>query len=231
MLPLIAGGGATVASMFLNSMAGRKADKAREGVMSAERARQAALDAEADALNKGSRERYVGFEGQQDARAASLSDMYRQPAGTNAGMPPMGSDLVAREVEGRLDSAKAFGDQQAGALGNLRSFGDLLGGISRSQARDASLVGQIGGFKRGSASITPYELEEAGHAGDKLKFWADVSAGAGKIGIMNGLSGGVAAGAAGAGAPMAVGPRVAPSIVGSFAPPSNLTTFNPYALY
>ncbi|AAL44650.1 hypothetical protein EN41_19925 [Agrobacterium tumefaciens] len=59
------------------------------------------------------------------------------------------------------------------ALGRLRAFGDVLGENSRLQARDASQIGQIGGFKRGSSNVMAYELDAANQKGNGLKLFGD----------------------------------------------------------
>lgn len=200
MLPLIIGAGATIGSSLLNNAANNKVNKARTGVLTAERGRQAAYDAEADAVNKGARERYVDFSGQQDQRAQALGDMFK-PAATPVApgvMPEATSSITQNALGDSMAKAKAFGDQQGAALGNLRAFGDVMGGINRLQGRDAGTIGQIGNFKRGSADVSSLELEDATHAGDKLKFFGDVLAGVGKIALLSGLGGAVAPAAAGA---------------------------------
>jgi hypothetical protein len=72
----------------------------------------------------------------------------------------------------------------------LRAFGDILGDTSRLQARDASQVGTIGSFKRGSSAVLPLELDEANHAGDGMKVFGDLLGGFGGIATSAGLSGG-----------------------------------------
>lgn len=236
MLPLIIGAGATIGSSLLNNAANSKVNKARNNVLGAERARQAELDAEAAGVNKGARERYVDFSGQQDARAQTLGDMFRPAASPAAPgvMPETTSKLIGDAVTARMGEAKAFGDQQGQALGNLRAFGDVMGTINRAQGRDAGTIGQIGNFKRGSADVSTLELEDAGHAGDKLKFFGDILAGVGKIGLMAGLGGLAPAAAAGGAAAtgagaVANGASSVASAFGSAAPFSTSTLFaNPW---
>lgn len=216
-LPLVlAGGGATVASSFLNHLGNKKADKARGASIAAETERQRALDAEADAINKGARDRYVGFGDNMAERAGTLGDMFKASSVMSApgAMPATGSKLVSDVLADRMAVTKAFGDQQSEVLGNLRSFGDLLGEVNRNQARDGGYLGQIGGFKRGSAGVNALELDAASHAGDKYKFWGDVLAGAGKVALMAGLGGGAAPAAAGGAA--AAGASAAPAAAISY---------------
>jgi hypothetical protein len=79
-----------------------------------------------------------------------------------------------------MDKATAFGDQQAHALGDLRSFGDMLGTADRAQAMDALAVGQIGNNEKGYATnVLPYQLTSAGHSGDNMQTLGDVLALAG----------------------------------------------------
>jgi hypothetical protein len=189
------GGGSTLASMFLNSSAQSSVDKARANVINGERARQAAFDAETGKLNDQSLGRYVNFDTQMSDRAKQLSDLYKAPVitpntqYTAAPLPPVSSDLVAREVNTKNNIADAYVNHQADALGNLRSFGDLFGTISRGQARDAQLIGQIGGFKKGSSAVEQLELDNANRAGNEQKMWADLSGGIGKVGLTAALAG------------------------------------------
>lgn len=210
--PLLIGAGVagSLGSSFLNSRANSRANAARNAAISAERERQAALDAEADNINTGARERYVGFGDKMDERAASLGDMFKGASApvTEGVMPGPQSKLVSDVLAERMAVAKAYGDQQSEALGSLRSFSDLLGDVNRQQARDGGYIDQIGGFKRGSAQVNALELNAAAQAGDKYKFWGDVLGGASKVALMAGL-GGFGAPAAAAGGSAAAGANIA----------------------
>jgi hypothetical protein len=67
-----------------------------------------------------------------------------------AALPKAGSDLVQREIDNKAGLASAYGADQADKLAQLRSFGDVIGTTGRGVAEDASKVGQIGSFKKGS---------------------------------------------------------------------------------
>lgn len=219
--PLLIGAGVagTLGSSFLNNKANSKASAARNAAMAAERERQAALDAEADRINLGARERYVGFGDNMAEHGDSLGDMFKassKPVAPNA-MPASSNPLVTAVLADRMDATRAFGDQQSEALGNLRSFGDLLGGINRSQARDGGYIDQLGGFKRGSASVNALELDAASQAGDKYKFWGDVLGGASRVALMAGLGGvGMPAAAAGGSAAAGTGAAAPIAVSGGF---------------
>jgi hypothetical protein len=189
----IAGVALTGLSTGLNYAAQAKAQNARDDAMAAERIRQSGLDKEADALNVQSQERYEGFEGKQDERSSSLADFFTsqqvpEPGAAEA-LPASSSNIAVRNEQKERGKAKEFTDRTGTALGELRSFGDLLGGIGRDQARDAGLIGQIGGFKRGSSGVLPFELDAASHAGDGLGLFADLAGGAGGLATSYGLSG------------------------------------------
>lgn len=194
----IIGAALSVGSAVMNYSAQSKVDSARSNVMAAERIRQQGLDQEATAYNERSRNRYEGFEDQQDTKSKTLGEMFKEPGvGHNGGPPleeqsiaPSDSGIVTSEVAKKSGQAKAYTDNQADKLGELRAFGDLLGGVSRDQARDAGYVGQIGGFKRGSSNIVPFELEEANNAGNSMRFLGDIMGGLGKVGVSAGLGGG-----------------------------------------
>ncbi|MGO3928143.1 hypothetical protein [Rhodopseudomonas pseudopalustris] len=196
MLPLLlagAGAGSTLLSSMFAGTAQDEVNNARLGVNSAERARQQALDMEASGINSGALNRYAGFGTLLADRATKLSDMYRSAVGggtalPGTALPASSSDVVNREIDNKQAIAQAFGLQQGDARGKLQSFGDLLGTISRSQARDAGTLGQIGGYKKGSAGVQALELDAAGHAGDSNKLLADLFGGFGKAGLNAGLS-------------------------------------------
>lgn len=191
--PLAIGAALTVASVAANQVASNQVGKARDAALGAESARQRRLDQEAAAVNNRSRDRYQDFEGQEGASAKKLADFFNsqrvtgEQAATPAELPPSSSNIVTQETDKQLAKSKAFTDRQGEALGALRAFGETLGGISREQARDAGLVGQIGGFKRGSQGVLPYELQNAMGAGDGLKTFADIGQGLGSMFMMNGL--------------------------------------------
>lgn len=195
----IAGIALTAGSTVANSMAASKVTQARNDALAAERVRQRGYDAEAAALNTQSQDRYKDFGGQQEAKAQDLGDYFagqkianqsaanEQAAG--AAMPTSASNLAVQEEAKQRAKASAFTDAQGQSLGQLRSFGDLLGGIGREQAQDASLIGQIGGFKKGSSAVTPYELEAANQKGNGLKLFGDVLNLGGSLATAAGLSG------------------------------------------
>lgn len=189
----IAGVALTGLSAGLNAAAQSQVASARDDAMAAERIRQQGLDQEADAINARSRGRYEDFQGQQTDKASKLTQMFQQPTETPpvvaAAMPASGSNVTVQEIAKKQGEAKDFTNRTAAALGNLRSFGDLLGDTSRLQGRDANLVGQIGGFKKGSSNVLGMELENANSAGSGLSLFADIAGGLGRIGTGMGLSG------------------------------------------
>jgi hypothetical protein len=195
----IAGLALTAGSTVANTIAQGQVTRARNDALAAERIRQGQLDQEAEALNAQSRDRYDDFEGQQGEKASELgqyfTDQKIENSDANAAVtqeqtaPQSGSSLTVREEQKQRDKATAFTDQQGEALGNLRAFGDLLGGISRDQARDASQIGQIGGFKRGSSNVIPLELEAANQKGSGMRLFGDVLGLGGSLALNKGLGG------------------------------------------
>jgi hypothetical protein len=188
----------TALSTGLGHAANQKVEGARNDALAAERIRQRGLDDQAAALNTQSQDRFQNVAAKQEDRSKSLADYYtNQPAEapTNSPVPVSDSNItVAAENKSRGD-AKQRTDQIGTALGELRSFGDLFGDLSRLQARDASEIGQIGGFKRGSTGVLGLELDDAQSAGNGLKLGADIAGGLGKVGLSAGLSGVGSAGA------------------------------------
>lgn len=189
----IAGVALSGASMAANSAAQGRIQSARNDALAAERIRQRGFDNEADALNLQSQDRYEDFGDKQTEKAQSLGDYFTQqqvaePAAAQS-MPATSSNIAVQEESKQRGKARDFTNQVGTALGDLRSFGDLLGDTSRLQARDASLVGQLGGFKRGSSEVVPYELEAANQKGAGLKLFGDILGGVGGLSMNAGLGG------------------------------------------
>jgi hypothetical protein len=104
-------------------------------------------------------------------------------------MPSSSSSVVNQERDKQLTQAQGYVDQQAGAMADMRSFGDLLGELSIGQARNASKIGQIGGFKQASNNIMPLELNEASKAGDGAMLLGDILGGLSGVGTSIGTGG------------------------------------------
>lgn len=231
----LAGGGSTLLSTWLNSAAQNSVNDARNKVITDERGRQAGFDTETGKLNDQSLARFYNFGDQQTTDAARLSDLFKTPVVTPntqytaAPLPPTTSALTQREVANKNGIAQAYVDHQGDTLANLRSFGDLMGNIGRGQAKDAQLVGQLGGFKKGSSHVETLELDNANRAGNTEKMWADIAAGLGKVGLTAGLSGVMAPAGAIAGATGATSVGGAPLV----AQPSNIfaTGATPFLRY
>lgn len=195
----IAGTILSVGSTVANTIAANKVDKARADAMATERIRQGKLDQENAALNETSRDRYDDFGGQQEESASKLGDYFTEneamaaqndQQAVDAMLPTSGSKITVQEAGKQSGLAKAFTDQQGQALGKLRSFGDVLGGIGREQARDAGSIGQINSFKRASSGIVPLELEAANSAGNGMKLFGDILGMGGSLMMNGGLKGG-----------------------------------------
>lgn len=175
LLPMLLTGG----SMLANSIGAGQAAKAQASQMAAERQRQQALDNESYALNNVGRDRYAGFEGQQDERKTELTDMFTQaldtaPARPAAVLPQSSSNLVVANDAQEAGAARADAEDNAQRRGALQSFGDLFGDISRLQGRDAGVQGMLGGFKRGSQGVLPLELEAAAQKGSGWMMLGDL---------------------------------------------------------
>jgi hypothetical protein len=190
---IVAGLALTAGSMVANSVAQSQIDNARNDVLHAELSRQQGFNREIADLNTQSQDRYIGFEGQQDARADDLASMFASSVddpNTASVLPASASNIVNKETERQKGDAQQFVDQQSGTLASMRSFGDLLGETSLMQGRDASKVGQLGGFKIGSQGIVPYELDDANKAGDGAKFFGDLLRLGGTVATGAGIGGG-----------------------------------------
>ncbi|MDR6870123.1 hypothetical protein J2Y55_001123 [Bosea sp. BE125] len=177
-----------------NASAQSKVQSARDDAMAAERIRQKGYDQQADATNAHAQDQYQNFEAQQGDRKTQLADYYKaqtaQPVDQTGpvALPQSSSNVTVQAENTARGQAKAFTDKQGDTLAGMRSFGDLLGTLGRGTARDAITVGQIGGFKKGSSAVLPYELEAANSKGSGMKMLGDVAGGLGKIGVSAGLS-------------------------------------------
>lgn len=193
----IAGIALTAGSTIAGSVAQSKVANARDDVLSAERIRQKGLDQEADALNLQSQDRYQDAEGQQEKKAQELGDYFKgqqieADAAAAAGTPvmPVSDSNVTVQAENKeRAAARDFTDRLGMARGDLRSFGDYLGGVGRLQARDAGKIGQLGKFKKGSADVTALELEAANGAGNGIKMFGDLAGVLGGAALGKGLQG------------------------------------------
>lgn len=167
-------------SVLANTIASRQQQGALDAAYGAERQRQRRFDDEARVVNERGRERYEDFGQQQEDRRGSLVDLYTQaqesaPARPVGAAPATGSNLVVNATntaQGRTDADLA---DQAARRANFRSFGDILGDISTAQARDAGDLSMIGGFKRGSQSVLPSELQAAAARGGGMRLLGDLA--------------------------------------------------------
>lgn len=175
LLPILFGLG----SAGLNYMANNKAQSARDSALAAERIRQRKFDQESMAANRQSQDRYGDFEEDQGNRGRDLRDLFTQteeapPAIRTPALPQSDNVTVASRAADSSAEAKDFTDKRAEGLSDFRSFADMFGSVGREQAQDASLIDMIGGFKRGSQSVLPLELEEAAQKGGNLRLLADL---------------------------------------------------------
>ena len=189
----IAGVALSGVSTALNSAANTRVENARNDALSAERIRQKTLDSEASTVNTQARDNYNDFGAQQGADATKLGDYFAQQqvpaAPTTSDTPASSSNITVQETNKQNALAKASTDKSAAALGQLRSFGDLLGNKSLDTARSAGEIGQIGGFKQGSSAVLPYELDAASQAGSGLSALGQLVGGVGSISTSAGLQG------------------------------------------
>lgn len=187
----LAGIALTVGSTGLNYAASQRVAAARDDATLAESLRQKKLDREATNVNQSTRKEYKRFEKDARQRSDELSDYFTDQeaqAPKEAQLPTSASNVTVQEEAKQRAASKDFTNKTGEALGELRSFGDLLGDKSIMQAQDATRVGQLGGFKTASSNVLGYELEDANHEGDGLKLFADLASGLGGLTMARGLS-------------------------------------------
>ena len=162
--------------------------------MSAERTRQRMLDDEARGVNAQARGRFENVDDQQERKASDLTEVFSGDANRGAeviaaSLPRSNSNITVQNDERERGRASEFADQQGEALARLRSFSDVFAGLGRDTAQDASQIGMLGGFKRGSQGVLPFELEAASQKGSGLRMLGDVLGGLGGLSMNAGLSG------------------------------------------
>lgn len=190
----IAGAALQAGSMFANNAAANEAARARSAALSAERARQRVLDEEARGVNEQARGRYEDVPKQQEERTAELAELFAGESNRGADLiaatlPRTNSNITMSNDERERGRATDFANQQGESLARLRSFSDLFGSIDRGVARDGSEVGMIGGFKRGSQGVLPFELEAASMRGQGMRTLGDALGLFGGLGMQAGLRG------------------------------------------
>lgn len=190
----IAGIALSAGSAVANNAAANQAASAQASAMAAERTRQGRLDDEGRAVNAQARQRFENASEQQEARASGLAELFGTEAtrGSDviaAALPRTSSNITVENDARERAAASEFANQQGDALARMRSFSDLMGGLGRDTARDGSQIGMLGGFRRGSQGVLPFELEAAQHRGSGLRMLGDVMGGLGGLGVNAGLSG------------------------------------------
>jgi hypothetical protein len=198
--PITIGLALTAGSTVANSIGASQAARARDDALAAEQYRQKQLSDQAAAANTAAQDRYNDFDTKQADSSAKLGDYFKNApdsantavdtANTSAAsvMPTATNDIVTREISKQNSKAKDFTDQQGMALGDLRSFGDVMGTLSRGTARDAGTIGQIASFKQGSSNVLPYELEAANSKGSGWRTLGDILGAAGSMYTGKGIS-------------------------------------------
>lgn len=193
-LALVAAG--SVAKYFGN----QQAQHARERTFSAERQRQQAMTEQQTARFQDSLDKTKDLldkdkvaEAAQSREDALTANMI--PEGQGAYLP--GSSSAPNIVQTASDDAAAGsrerGQSLAHALAALGGTTDQLQGVNIGVGRDAQQIGQLGGFKAGSANVLDAEMRAAAHKGAFLRgigglaqtigqAWLGASAGAGLVG-------------------------------------------------
>lgn len=194
--------GTMAASYGAKSMGQQAVNRARSSAQDAEFGRQRQLDQELYAVNDQSRDRYNDAQRQTESNAQDLAAFYKQTgeAGSQPNLlPASDSTITTAETDRQKGKARAFTDQQADSRANLRGFGDFLSTAGLGVQRDTGQAQTVAGFKRGSAAVLPYELEDANGAGAGWNLLGDVLAGAGQIGTSALTAGSIVNGATAAG--------------------------------
>jgi hypothetical protein len=142
---------------------------------------------QAQTINDGTRDSFVGFEPQQAERAASIAMNWPPASPTRtarrrASCRPSSSDVVNQETTRQIGAAQGYVDQQTGAMAEIRSL--AICWARKRAARAATPVPSRRSIRssRARRGLVPLELDEAAKAGDGWKLFADILGGAGSIG-------------------------------------------------
>lgn len=165
------------AGTFAKYLGEKKAERAREQTFNAERDRQKAMTDEQQARFQDSLGRTQDLldpamqQAAQQKRESSLASVI-VPANANGSYMP-GSSSAPAIVAGAADKVNAEGaassSQLARALAALGATGDQMQGLNIGIGRDAQQIGQIGGFKAGSAGVLDAEMQAAAQKGAFLR--------------------------------------------------------------
>jgi hypothetical protein len=192
---LLASGLAEIGSMGLNALAQDKINAARNSAIQQELQRQGRWDSQIAGLQDKNLQAYGGVPASMPGRATNVADYYKATGGdlpssgpTAGAMPAIVNPALANESKVTMGKVNAFNNQQGGALANLRSFGDMMGGAARTNAINNGVIAGINSMKAGSSSILGQELQSANNAGNGLKSFADILGGLGKVGMAAGLA-------------------------------------------
>lgn len=197
----------TAGGVAANQMASNQVERKREGYLSAERERQKGYHQKAENLNAESASKFGDFAEDQTTKAQQLGDLLAAqskslPTGQTgqtsvaSPLPSSSSNIVSQERAKQLGKTNEYSTQQAHALGNLRSFADILANDNMLMAKNDSLIGQEDSFMKGSSSVLPLELEAANNAGSGWRLAGTIMSGLGTAASLG--SAAVAGGAAGA---------------------------------
>ncbi len=175
---LMAGG--QLGSVFMNKEAVEKDAAARDAVMRAEGERQRKFQeqagAETDAtLTKFDRGAQENGTAQAEQRRMAGVDAATAKIEANA-VPTGGSapQVVQSDMARKIAEAVGRGRGIVRSQAKLQAYGDnqLNNGVSLNRAGQG--IDMISNASRASSGIVPYELDAAGHAGDKYRTIADL---------------------------------------------------------
>lgn len=189
-VPIAVGGQA--ASVYLKNLAAKKAQAAQQAFIEQERARQAEAAAQARSTFAATAPQFTPAEVEARRRAAEakLASTYAPPAAVSPvtqnyqqvvqqNQPVAVQGDLTRNVSAALDEGRA----NASRLALLRSFGATQANDAMTLNRSAEDIARAGRDAKASAAILPYELHDAGHAGDKLLGLSD------GVGAASGIAG------------------------------------------
>ena len=166
--------------MLMNQMAANKVAAQRNAVQQAETARQAELQAKANAVNDSSQAALgrpqqeadlANFAAKQNAAYnANAADGSKatNPAGQGAPM------VVNSDLGSRIQQALAYGSGLAKAKANMGAYGATQQNNGFTLNRAGIDLGQIGDASNRSSDITGLELEAANRAGSTQRGLADI---------------------------------------------------------
>lgn len=191
----IAAAVATVAGSAAQAAGARKAERARDQAIAAERLRQDEFGRRSeiqfgDALAEHTRDRQDEKIGDAVARRQQAFDRAteRRPSADRTPGSSRAPAVIQSETKSQNARAERRSAGEGAAQASLGSWADLLLSGAQARQRAGDQVNAINSFRRGSLDVLPLEVQAAGRKGRGLRTLGDLLVAGGQIA---GMAGGI----------------------------------------